>query len=164
MPLEPGKITKVGDTKAVFATENSPKTQRIDLKGRTVLPGLVDSHVHALGAGLSEFRGPLPPLDSFDAIQSFIRDRMKSTPKGSWIVVPRTFPTRLKELQMPTREVLDVATEHPVMFDASYTVVVNSAALAARESPARRRTRPAGRSSRTRLGSRTGSSKTRSRC
>jgi predicted amidohydrolase YtcJ len=56
---------------------------------------------------------------------------MKSTPKGSWIVIPRTFPTRLKELQMPTREVLDVATEHPVMFDASYTVVVNSAALAA---------------------------------
>jgi predicted amidohydrolase YtcJ len=30
---------------------------------------------------------------------------------------------------MPTREVLDVATEHPVMFDASYTVVVNSHAL-----------------------------------
>ena len=30
---------------------------------------------------------------------------------------------------MPTRELLDVATEHPVMFDASYTVVVNSFAL-----------------------------------
>ena len=44
-------------------------------------------------------------------------------------MVPRTFPTRLKEMRMPTRETLDVDTDHPVMFDASYTVVVNSAAL-----------------------------------
>ena len=43
--------------------------------------------------------------------------------------MPRTFPTRLKEMRMPTRETLDVDTQHPVMFDASYTVVVNSAAL-----------------------------------
>jgi predicted amidohydrolase YtcJ len=124
-----GKITAAGDTKRVFSTERGPRTQRIDLKGRTVLPGLIDSHVHPLGAGLSEFRRPLPPLDSFDAIQQFVRAQMKTTPKGQWIVVPRTFPTRLKELRMPTREVLDVAAEHPVLFDASYTVVVNSFAL-----------------------------------
>ena len=122
------KITKLGDTQAVFSTERGPRTRRIDLKGRTVLPGLVDSHVHPIGAGLSEFRQPLPPLDSFAAVQAFIRERAKSTPPGQWIVVPRTFPTRLKELRMPTRETLDV-TDHPVMFDASYTVVVNSAAL-----------------------------------
>ena len=35
--------------------------------------------------------------------------------------MPRTFPTRLEELRMPTREDLDVDTEHPVAFDASYT-------------------------------------------
>ena len=127
--VKAGSITKVGETKAVFATENSPRTRRIDLKGATVLPGLVDSHVHPLGAGLSEFRGPLPPLDSFTAVQNFIRERAKTTPKGAWIIVPRTFPTRLEELRMPTREVLDVTTEHPVLFDASYTVVVNSYAL-----------------------------------
>ncbi|HYM12507.1 MAG TPA: amidohydrolase, partial [Bryobacterales bacterium] len=124
-----GKITVVGTTKQVFSTERGPRTQRIDLKGRTVLPGLVDSHVHPLSAGLSEFRRPLPPLDSFEAIQNFIRAQMETTPKGHWIIVPRTFPTRLKELRMPTRDVLDVAAEHPVMFDASYTVVVNSFAL-----------------------------------
>jgi predicted amidohydrolase YtcJ len=124
-----GRITRVGSTKGVFAVENSPRTRTIDLKGRTVLPGLVDSHVHPLGAGLSEFRQPLPPLDSFAAVQAFIRERMKTVPSGEWIVVPRTFPTRLQELAMPTRQVLDVAAEHPVMFDASYTVVVNSFAL-----------------------------------
>src|SRR5205085_2746166 len=54
---------------------------------------------------------------------------MRTTPKGHWIVVPRTFPTRLQEMRMPTRDVLDVATEHPVMLDASYVVIANSYAL-----------------------------------
>ncbi len=109
--------------------ERGPRTQVIDLAGKTVMPGLIDSHVHALSAGLSEFREPLPPLDSFAAIRSFIRAKAAKTPKGEWIVVPRTFPTRLAEMRMPTRETLDVDRDHPVMFDASYTVVVNSAAL-----------------------------------
>src|SRR5882672_431510 len=120
-----GKIAAVGSDAAVLKLRG-PRTQVIDLAGKTVLPGLIDSHVHALGAGLSEFREPLPPLDSFAAVRSYIRARAAKTPKGAWIVVPRTFPTRLKEMRMPTREVLDVEPDHPVMFDASYTVVVNS--------------------------------------
>src|SRR6266571_1963541 len=123
-----GKIAAVGGDAAVLK-ERGPRTQVIDLAGKTVLPGLIDSHVHALGAGLSEFREPLPPLDSFAAIRSYISAQAARKPKGAWIVVPRTFPTRLMEMRMPTREVLDVDSDHPVMFDASYTVVVNSAAL-----------------------------------
>ena len=46
-----------------------------------------------------------------------------------WIVVPRTFPTRLREMRMPTRDVLDVDADHPVLFDASYVWIVNSLAL-----------------------------------
>ncbi len=122
------RIIAVGNNAAVMK-QRGARTQVIDLKGRAVLPGLIDAHVHALGAGLSEFREPLPPLDSFPAVQKYIRERAAKTPAGSWIVVPRTFPTRLKELRMPTREVLDVDREHPVMFDASYTVIVNSYAL-----------------------------------
>lgn len=124
-----GKILAVGDDAAVLKAHRGPKTQVIDLKGRTVLPGLIDSHLHPLEGALSEFREPLPPLDSYAAVQNYIRQQARKTPKGEWIVVPRTFPTRLAELRMPTREVLDVATEHPVMFDASYVVVVNSLAL-----------------------------------
>jgi predicted amidohydrolase YtcJ len=123
-----GAIVSVGSDTAILR-QRGPKTQVIDLAGRTVLPGLIDSHVHALSAGLSEFREPLPPLDSFAAIRAYIRARAAKTPPGQWIVVPRTFPTRLAEMRMPTREILDVERDHPVMFDASYTVVVNSAAL-----------------------------------
>src|SRR5213593_274667 len=61
-----GRIALVGSDESVLAGEKGPKTEVIDLQGRTVLPGLIDSHVHAVEAGLSEFRGALPPLDSFE--------------------------------------------------------------------------------------------------
>src|SRR5690348_13004818 len=114
-----GRIVAVGTNEAVVA-KRSASTKMMDLHGRTVLPGLIDSHVHALEAGLSEFRAPLPPLDSYAAVQQFLREKAKTTPKGEWIIVPRTFPTRLEELRMPTKDVLDVITDHPVVFDASY--------------------------------------------
>jgi predicted amidohydrolase YtcJ len=123
------RIVRVGSNEEVLAAERGPRTKLIDLGGRTVLPGLFDAHLHPLEAGLSEFRGPLPQLDSIPAVQRFIRAQAAQTPKGRWIVVPRTFPTRLKELRMPTRQDLDVATGHPVMFDASYVVIANSYAL-----------------------------------
>lgn len=126
--VKDGMITAIGGNEAVLS-ERGPKTQVIDLHGRTVLPGLFDNHVHAIEAGLSEFRAPLPTLDSFAAIRNYIREQARETPKGKWIVAPRTFPTRLTEMRMPARELLDVAPDHPVLFDASYVVVLNSRAL-----------------------------------
>lgn len=123
------RIVRTGTHADVMSAERGPQTRLIDLHGKTVVPGLFDSHVHPLEAGLSEFRAKLPALDSFAAVQTYIRQQAAHTPKGQWIVVPRTFPTRLRELRMPTREVLDVDPDHPVMFDASYVVIVNSLAL-----------------------------------
>ncbi len=124
-----GTISAVGPDASVLKAERGPKTKVIDLGGKTLLPGLVDSHVHAVDAGLSEFRGPLPPLNSFAAVRAYISQQAAKTPKGEWIVVPRTFPTRLAELQMPTRELLDFETDHPVLFDASYVLILNSLGL-----------------------------------
>ena len=127
--IKSGRIVAVGLDDSILKAERGLKTALTNLHGATVLPGLVDAHVHALEAGLSEFRAPIPTLDSFEAVQAYIRQLAATTPKGEWIVVPRTFPTRLKEMRMPTREILDVAKEHPVLFDASYVVVLNSYAL-----------------------------------
>jgi len=123
------RIVATGSNEAVLKSQRGPHTRVVDLRGRMALPGLIDSHLHPLEGGLSEFREPLPPLDSYAAIQDYIRRQARRTPKGEWIVVPRTFPTRLKELRMPTREVLDVTPDHPVLFDASYVVVVNTLGL-----------------------------------
>ena len=126
--MKDGKITAVGPNAAVLK-ERGAGTKVVDLGGKTVLPGLIDAHVHAVGAALSEFRKPLPPLDSITDIQNYVREKSKVTPKGEWIVVPRTLPPRLKEMRMPTKADLDVTTDHPVAFDGSYVWAANTRAL-----------------------------------
>ena len=126
--MKDGKITAVGPNAAVLK-ERGAGTKVVDLGGKTVLPGLIDAHVHAVGAALSEFRKPLPPLDSITDIQNYVREKSKVAPKGEWIVVPRTLPPRLKEMRMPTKADLDVTTDHPVAFDGSYVWAANTRAL-----------------------------------
>jgi predicted amidohydrolase YtcJ len=127
--IKDGRIVAVGRTTDVLARERGAKTQVIDLKGQTVLPGLTDTHMHPLGAALSEHNTPFALLRSFADIQNYIRQQAAKTPKGEWIQVPKTFPGRLTEMRMPDRTVLDATTDHPVFYDASYASAVNSYAL-----------------------------------
>jgi predicted amidohydrolase YtcJ len=126
--IRDGRIVATGANAAILAMRETG-TEVIDLGGRMVLPGLIDPHVHALGGALSEYREKLPPLDSIVAIQKWVVEKAKSTPKGEWIVVPRTLPPRLREMRMPTRADLDVVKTHPVAFDGSYVWSANSMAL-----------------------------------
>ncbi|MCL4795282.1 MAG: amidohydrolase [Bryobacteraceae bacterium] len=126
--VQDGRVLATGTNEAILKLRK-PETNVIDLKGRMVLPGLIDPHVHALGGALSEYREKLPPLDSIASIQKWIVEKAKTTPKGEWIVVPRTLPPRLKEMRMPTRADLDVVKTHPVAFDGSYVWSANSMAL-----------------------------------
>src|SRR5260370_872937 len=127
--VKSGRITAAGTSAAVLKEERLWQAKVIGLGGKTVLPGLIDAHVHALEAGLSEYRAPLPVLDSIASIQDYIRTSARSRPKGVWIVVPRTLPPRLKEMRFPTRQDLDVTADHPVAFDGSYVWGANSLAL-----------------------------------
>lgn len=107
-----------------------PKTKRIDARGRMVMPGLYDSHSHALGASTSEFEQTWPPYESIAQLQQYLREETRKRPKGAWIVLRYAFPTRLKEGRLPTREEIDeAARDHPVLWDAYPLAVVNSAAL-----------------------------------
>ena len=127
--IKAGRIVAVGTSRDVLARERGTQTQLIDLQGRTVLPGLIDSHTHPPGAALSELTTEFAVIRSFDDIRAYIRRQAAKTPKGEWIHVPKTFPARLKEMRMPTRDVLDATLEHPVFYDASYANAVNSHAL-----------------------------------
>jgi predicted amidohydrolase YtcJ len=109
-----------------------PKTRVIDAGGKTVIPGLIDSHVHALGVAESEARGAFRDLRTIAEIQSWIRESTTAVPDGQWIFSPRVFPTRLAERRLPTRAELDeAAPRHPVVVDAAYAFMVNTAALRA---------------------------------
>ena len=124
-----GKIVAVGSDADVLKTQG-PATTVIDAKGKTVLPGLIDSHVHPVSAAMSEAVAPLPVLKSVVAVQEFIREKAKTTPAGKWIVIRYAFPTRLDEARFPTKAELDaVAPDHPVLYHAGPAGVANSMAL-----------------------------------
>src|SRR6185369_7777086 len=81
-----GRITAVGDDKAIAAHADR-STRRIDLRGRTVLPGFIDAHVHPVLAGIELLRCGLhdQPVTR-DAYVAFVRGYADANPTLDWIV------------------------------------------------------------------------------
>jgi predicted amidohydrolase YtcJ len=124
------RILAVGSDAAILK-HRGPRTKVVDAKGRSVLPGLYDSHTHPVGAALSELDEELPYLQSLDDVFSYIRKKAEKLPEGEWIVLRFAFPTRLKEARFPTKAELDkAAPRHPVLYNAGPASMVNSLALA----------------------------------
>jgi predicted amidohydrolase YtcJ len=116
-------------------------TRVIEGRGRTIVPGIIDTHVHALDVAAGEAVQPFRNLASVADVQDWIRAEAARRPRDTWIWTPRTYPTRLREHRFPTRRELDAATTtHPVVVDCAYAFSLNSAALAAagitRDTPA----------------------------
>lgn len=127
--VKSGRIVALGEDADVLK-RSGPATKVIDVQGRTVLPGLYDSHVHPLGAATSELAAPLPRLRSLKDVFAYIREQAAHVPPGEWIVVRYAFPTRLEEARFPTKQELDeAAPKHPVLYHAGPAGMVNSLAL-----------------------------------
>ena len=107
-----------------------PATRLLDVGGKTVIPGLCDSHVHATGAALYEYDHPIPEMDTVADVLKYIAGRAETLADGDWIVVRQVFITRLRDQRYPTRKELDtVAPKNPVMFSTGPDCVCNSLAL-----------------------------------
>lgn len=102
----------------------APETRVVDLKGRTVTPGLIDGHAHMDREGLKGVYPALGPVRSIGDIQDRIAELARATPRGEWIVTmpigdpPYYFdvPDILAEKRWPTRQELDVAAPNNPVF------------------------------------------------
>jgi len=127
--LAGNQIVALGDDAAVLKLRG-PATRCVDLGGKMVLPGLIDSHAHPMGAAVTEFDHPLPNFETIQDVLDYIQGRTKVVRPGEWIIVSQVFITRLREQRYPTRAELDrVAPQHPVLYRTGPDASVNSLAL-----------------------------------
>ncbi|MGH9312934.1 MAG: amidohydrolase, partial [Vicinamibacterales bacterium] len=126
------RIVAVGTSRDLL-TLAGPRTRRIDLGGRTVVPGFIDAHSHPASAGRLHLREVDCDLRSIADIQAAIRKRAADTPKGQWVLGFKYDDTKTREGRPLTRGDLDAAApDHPVRIAhrGGHTAYVNSPALA----------------------------------
>jgi len=129
MAIKGDRILAVGSDRDILGMAVA-RTSRIDLKGKTVLPGLIDSHVHAPAAAMYEFDHTVPDMETIGDVLAYVRSRADALEDGQWIEVSQVFITRLREQRYPTREELDqAAPKNPVVFRTGPDASLNSLAL-----------------------------------
>jgi len=134
-----GRIVATGKSEDIRRLAG-PDTQEIDLKGRTTIPGLTDTHVHLSEKGTAEMelvdcRDFYTDVHSISDILERLAKQAAETPKGSWIVAHGSpmQDFRLKDKRFPDKHDLDRAIpDHLVSISfGAHITVGNSKALAA---------------------------------
>jgi predicted amidohydrolase YtcJ len=122
------RFTAVGSNEAVLPLAGN-RTQKLDLQGRTVIPGLMDNHLHSAGGGpgvdLSRTRTVQDVLDA-------IAERGKHSKPGDLIVTNGDWhEAQLQEQRLPLRRDLDPISPHNplVVVRGGHEYILNSAAL-----------------------------------
>ncbi|RLI08382.1 amidohydrolase, partial [Candidatus Bathyarchaeota archaeon] len=125
------RILRVGSNEEIIQVVGE-ETEVVDLGGKTVLPGLIDSHMHPGSYGVFWVRGVRcgPDIESMEELLSRIREKADASPEGSWILGYSLDDVRLG--RYPTRRELDeAAPRNPLYIQRrdGHIGVANSMAL-----------------------------------
>jgi predicted amidohydrolase YtcJ len=128
LAVRDGRIAAIGSSSDIRALAG-PSSRVIDLGGRTVIPGLIDSHIHAIRAGLTyttevHWTGARTLTAALDRL----RAAAKTQPKGSWLIVAGGWTERqFEEGRRPTQaEIVTAAPDHLVYVQLLYSRVLLS--------------------------------------
>jgi predicted amidohydrolase YtcJ len=120
--IRDGKITAVGNNSDV-RKQAGPQTRVIDLQGRTVIPGLIDSHIHAIRAGQT-FTTEVNWVGATSIAEAMNRIHEASLAKkpGSWLIVAGGWNAeQFKEKRRPTQaDLVAAAPNNPVYVQLGY--------------------------------------------
>ena len=134
MLVREGRIAAIGESVALRAAA-SAQTVVIDLQGRTVIPGLVDSHIHAIRAGLSyatevHWTGAATIPEALQRL----RNAAGALPSGGWLIVAGGWTElQFAERRRPTQEEVEAAApEHRTYIQHLYSgALLSKSAVAA---------------------------------
>jgi len=132
LALGKGTILAIGN-EAQMSAHRTAATRVVDLGGKTVLPGLIDMHVHAVDAGLHARECAFPQGSAAPAVVAAVKACVEAAKPGAWVVGGQWDASSLGKVA-PHRRILDaIAPKVPVVLhDISlHSVWANSAALAA---------------------------------
>ncbi len=134
LAVRDGTVVAIGSTQELsHLAQHAARV--IDLQGRRVVPGLIDSHIHAVRAGLTwSLSLHFDDIRCLDDGLALIAARTEEIANGEWITVTGGWHSRqLTEKRLPSRAQLDdVAPDHPVFVQELYAkAVLNSAGLIA---------------------------------
>jgi len=115
--IRDGVFYKVGSSKEILSLKGD-KTKIIDAKGRRMIPGLNDSHLHAVRGGrFYNLELRWEGVTSLRQALSMLSTQAKRTPKGQWVrVVGGWSPYQFKEKRMPTIEEINTAAPDTPVF------------------------------------------------
>ena len=111
-----GRIVAVGEERDI-TNLRGPRTRRVDLRGRTLLPGFIDSHCHPVMAGVDLMRCPLHDVTPIvDVYVETIRTYAEANPELGWVVGNGWYMSAFPG-GTPSREDLDRAVpDRPAYF------------------------------------------------
>jgi len=131
--VKDGKIAAVGTSEDLKAWKGE-KTKVIDLEGKSVLPGLIDTHLHMVGTGmaLAQINCRTPPMHSISDMAEAVRKKVAESKPREWILGRGWDQAKLSDHRDPNRWDLDeVSPDNPVWLTRTcgHISVVNSRAL-----------------------------------
>jgi len=103
---EEGEIIALGDNEPMIRT--FPGARRVDLAGKVVLPGLIDSHGHLAGLALSYTRANLTGSKSKVEVMSRLREFETTLGEDAWLLGRGWDQNDWPEQEFPSRQELDV--------------------------------------------------------
>ena len=126
LAVRDGKLVAVGDNRSVLRLAG-PTTQRIDAGGRTVVPGLIDSHMHGIRAALS-YSTEVNWIGATSIAEAMARlkDKAAKSAPGAWLVVAGGWTEQqFAEKRKPTlAEVQAAAPDNPTYIQLFYAEVL----------------------------------------
>jgi predicted amidohydrolase YtcJ len=139
--IKDGRIVAVGSDSAISAMAGAG-TERIDLAGATVTPGLMDAHMHFSGGAWERMYVLDVNATTIAEVRSRLKARADSAPAGSWVLGRGWDEGKLEERRLVTaQDIDDVSAGHPVILGhtTGHYLTANTAAMQAakitRETP-----------------------------